>query len=195
MSVDEDTLERLLDAVSNIDIAKALNVPWFLDMLTSLFGDGNSSRELGVLAQRLLARLEGMPVLEDALLNTQGDFVGAALTIKDICTQERSLGVWLASMVTHQDLVDKLSESPPLAVPFQHPALLFKTSKTSVKHDEFIAFLRAVIGVCCVLAVYAWADSLPDQHCRGRALGILRLWQGVDGYREVRLPPILNVSR
>lgn len=129
-----------------------------------------------------------MSILEDAILNTQGDFAAAASTIKDICTEERSLGIWLASMVTHQDLVDKLSENPPLAVPLQYPPLLFKTLKTSVKHDEFIAFLRAVIGICCVLAVYAWADSLPDRYCRERALGILRLWQGVDGYREVRTP-------
>ena len=48
-------------------------------------------------------------------------------------------------------------------------------------------FLRAFIGVSCVLAVYAWADSLPDEFCRERSLAILRLWQGVDGYREVRL--------
>ncbi|KAI0340752.1 hypothetical protein BDW22DRAFT_1359560 [Trametopsis cervina] len=184
-SLDEDTLERVLDAAANTDIARAFNVSWFLDLLTSIAQNGRKERELRSLARRLLARLEGLPLLDDAILNTQGDFSAAALTVKDICTQERSFGIWLASMITHQDLVDKLSENPPVSVPSQYPPTLFAPSKSTVSHEEFIAFLRAVIGVSSVLAVYAWADSLPHQHCRERALGILRLWQGVDGYREI----------
>ena len=54
-----------------------------------------------------------------------------------------------------------------------------------VSHDEFISFLRAFIGIGSVLAVYAWSDSLPNDRCRERVLGVVRLWQGVRGYREV----------
>ena len=51
-------------------------------------------------------------------------------------------------------------------------------------------FRSAFIGVSSVLAVYAWADSLPDYLCRERLLNILLLWHGVNGYREVRWMPV-----
>lgn len=137
------------------------------------------------LAKQLSARIEGLGIFEDAISNTQGDFARAAAALKDVASSEQSFGIWLASMVTHQDLVDKLEENPTASVPLQHPPILFKPTNMPVSHDEFIAFLRALIGVSCVLAIYAWADSLPEPFCRERTLGILRLWHGVDGYREV----------
>lgn len=91
-------------------------------------------------------------------------------------------GILLASLITHPDLVDKLAENPALA---GLPPTLFVKRNLPTSYDEFIAFLRAFVGVGCVLAVYAWADSLPDERCRERCLAILRLWQGVDGYREI----------
>lgn len=185
-SLDEDTLERLLDSAANADIAKAFNAPWFLELLAFVTRSSSNGQDIRQLARQLLSRLESMPVIEDVLLNTAGSFSTAVLTIKDITSQERSFGTWLASMITHPDLLDKLDENPPLSVPSPYPLPLFKDSKTMVSHEEFITFLRAVIGVSSVLAVYAWADSLPHQNCRERALGIIRLWQDVDGYREVR---------
>ncbi|KAF4601365.1 hypothetical protein EYR38_006018 [Pleurotus pulmonarius] len=74
-----------------------------------------------------------------------------------------------------------------------------------MSHAEFIALTRAYIGVGCVVGVFAWADSCPESVCRERALGIIRLWQNVEGYREIvkhflLLPQIVtrleyNVSR
>ncbi|KAF9498802.1 hypothetical protein BDN71DRAFT_1503524 [Pleurotus eryngii] len=55
----------------------------------------------------------------------------------------------------------------------------------SIGHAEFIAFVRAYIGVGCVVGIFAWADSCPESACRERALGIVRLWQNVEGYREI----------
>jgi hypothetical protein len=185
--LDEDTLERLLEAVSNNDIAKAFNAAWFRGVLASISGGGSSGRKLRLLARQLLARLDGMSHVDDALLNTQGAFSAAALAIKDISSQQHSFGTWLTCMITHRDLLDKLNESPPPTTPV-HPILsLFDAYKGSISHEQFIAFLRAVIGVSCVLSVYAWADSLPVKRCRERALGIIRLWQSVEGYREVSL--------
>lgn len=184
--LDTSTLRELIDAAANPDIAKALNNDAFLDVLGEVESSITADRQTRMLAQELLAHLDGMSVFEDAVSNTQGDFPRAAATLKRICGQEQSFGIWLAVMVTHQDLLDKLSENPPSSVPLQHLPLLFKSTAVPASHDEFIAFLRALIGVSCVLAVYAWADSLPESHCRERTLGILRLWHGVDGYREVR---------
>lgn len=115
--------------------------------------------------------------------------------LRDIGSGEQSLGIWLASMTGHDDLVTKLAENP--LYPNSggaYPKLFVRKGLNnsiggmglggSLSHDEFIAFVRAFIGVASVLAVWAWSDSLGNDVCRERTLGVLRLWQGTD-YREV----------
>jgi hypothetical protein len=145
-------------------------------------------------ARKLAARIQQWQILEDALSNTQADFHAAADFMKDIGTSEQSFGIWLECMTTHQDLVTKLAENPVLPIAHSRPPALLGNGSSAVSHDEFIAFVRAYIGVASVLAVYAWADSLPNDRCRERTLGVLRLWQGVDGYREVRCAFLLPMS-
>lgn len=96
-------------------------------------------------------------------------------------------------MTGHIDLVTKLAENP--IVPNSsgvYPKLFVRNGiigsmsvGAAISHDEFIAFVRAFIGVAGVLAVWAWSDSLGNDVCRERTLGVLRLWQSMDGYREV----------
>ena len=50
---------------------------------------------------------------------------------------------------------------------------------------EFVALVRTVVGVLCVLSAWAWADSLGIDECRERILAVLDIWQDIDGYREV----------
>ncbi|KAI0775889.1 hypothetical protein BD413DRAFT_470056 [Trametes elegans] len=181
---DDTTLLRLLYATSNADIARRLDVPWFRDLLSALSDDLSTDREIRTTSKRLLARLQGWYVLEDTFSNTQGDFITAANTLKDISTEEQSFGIWIASMITHDDVVTSLAENPVLPVTL--PRLLSHKPIHGVpSQDEFVAFVRAFVGVACVLAVYAWSDSLPNERCRARTFGIIRLWQGVDGYREI----------
>ncbi|CAL1700381.1 unnamed protein product [Somion occarium] len=184
-NMDEVTLYRLTDAAANPDISRHLQTDWFLSALDAITKDMNNDRATRSAARHLLSRIQGSAVVEDALSNTQGDFSRAAEYLADASSQEASFGVWLASFVTHEGLVKKLSENPIIPTSTQYPPLLLKRNKPLVSHDEFVAFVRAFIGVACVLAVYAWADSLPDRQCRERVLGILRLWQDVDGYREI----------
>jgi hypothetical protein len=182
--MDEITVLRLLDAVANVDIARHLNNNWFLGLLQTIQRTPMADRETQFAVRRLAARIQSWGLVEDALSNTQANFNEVASIMKDIGTEEKSFGIWLESMITHHDLVAKLAENPVLPVhQFSPPSLLHVP--LSVSHDEFIAFVRAYIGVSTVLAVYAWSDSVPNVRCRERALGVLRLWQGVDGYREV----------
>lgn len=131
-----------------------------------------------------MTRIRGWSVLGDAIASTQGDCVAASALLRDIGTEEQSFGIWLESMITHDEVVASLAENPVLPVSLLR-LLSYRNPSTLPSQDEFVAFVRAYVGVACVLAVYSWSDSLPDERCRARTLGILRLWQGVDGYREV----------
>ena len=91
------------------------------------------------------------------------------------------MGTWLESMMIHDDIVTKLAENPILPVPSNPPFAM-----NIVSHDDYITFVRAYVGVASVLSVFAWADSLGNDVCREHALAVLHLWQGVDGYREVK---------
>ena len=106
--------------------------------------------------------------------------------LKDVTTEEQAMGAWLESMITHDDMVIKLAENP--VIPTQSlPSLRLHGAMSVASHDVFIASVRAFVGVACVLAVWAWTDELGDDNCRERALAILHLWQGADGYRDVSI--------
>ncbi|THH33535.1 hypothetical protein EUX98_g698 [Antrodiella citrinella] len=111
-NLDEETLSKLLNAAANADIARCMNNDYFLDVLKSV-ADSGATRETRTAAQQLTSRITRWLVLEDALSNTQGDFPEAAAALADMSSQEASFGVWLASMITHQDLVTKLYDDVP----------------------------------------------------------------------------------
>ncbi|KAL0580747.1 hypothetical protein V5O48_001305 [Marasmius crinis-equi] len=182
-SLDSDSLSDLLDATANADIARHLNTSAFLDILQEV--QGSTSHDTGTqkTARRLASRIKSWDNFEDSLNNTQADFDAATSMIKDIGSEEQSLGIWLASMTLHDDLVTKLSENPSNLQ--RYPKLQGKTASSPASHDDFIAFVRGYIGIASVFAVWAWADSLGNDLCRERILAVLRLWQGVDGYREL----------
>ena len=184
-----DTLARLLDAAANVDTARYLDTDRLLEVLLIIQADPNAEEDVRTISRRLISRLKGWRELDDALLNTRADFITATATVADFGREERSLGIWLQTMTAQPDILRKLAENPVLPMALTHPPPLLGQFNASVTHDEFIAFLRAYIGVACVLAVYAWADSVPNSLCQERALAILRLWQGMIGYREVRELP------
>ena len=163
-------------------------------------------------------------LLTDALTNTQADFYAAAGLLRSLCEDgEAAFGIFLSVfMGGYGGITDKLRSNPVMDGVGERFGVvvgyLLSSSGTSiflrfklltdssmglgepdtldVSHDEFISFLRAFIGIGSVLAVYAWSDSLPNDRCRERVLGVVRLWQGVGGYREVStyLSPVLTVS-
>ncbi|KAF5358962.1 hypothetical protein D9758_004905 [Tetrapyrgos nigripes] len=190
-SVDADSLLELLDASANPQIAHHLNTPLFLGVLQDVQESVNHDKNSQVAARRLLGRISGWDAFEDALSNTQADFSDSIAMLKDIGIEEQSLGIWLISMTEHSDLVTKMSENPVYSSSHSYPKLFSMIKNTrngsngTVAHDDFIAFVRAFMGVASVLAVWAWADSLPHESARERTLGILHLWQGVEGYREL----------
>lgn len=184
-SLDRPTLLYLLDAAANPDVSRQLNNAQTLGGIMHI--RDNPSKEDGTrrAANRLYNRIKGWEVLEDSLLNTQSLFASASHLVKEITAEENSFGIWLQSMLMNSDILDRLSETPVTQTLLHPPVMWFGSPATS--HDEFIAFLRAAVGVAAVVAVYAWADSVPVERCRERSLAILHLWQNVTGYREVRV--------
>lgn len=159
--MDEDTLDHLLVAAANPDIAKAFaaaNLPKELQAVASRPGVDPYVKRA---AQRVIDRLRSWDALSTAIQGANLSFVTAREVLRDLGSDEASFGVVLHSLVTHPDLVATIAET------------------------EGLVELRAWVGVACVLAAYAWADSVPNELCRSRAFGIMRLWQSTPRYREV----------
>ena len=183
--LDEANTNRLLDAAANVDIARRFNDPAFLELLAEARDGPRTDRDTQYAINRLISRIHGWELFEDAIVNSHGNFYESARLLKDIGTGEQSLGIWLESMSIHDVLPVKLSEIPLPPFQITPPLLLSEKAAGSVTHDEFIAFVRAFVGVSSVLAVWAWSDSIGHDVCREQSLAILHLWQNVSGYREV----------
>ncbi|KAI6034597.1 hypothetical protein BKA83DRAFT_4192223 [Pisolithus microcarpus] len=182
-SLDEDTVFALLDASTNPDIARLLDNDWFRCASDSVHSLPATEPEVKRGIRRLTSRLRDWQLFEDTLSNPSGDFVAAARFLRDIGSEEKSFGIWLSCMTTYEDLVASLQDGPTLDRSV--PGALWDSESTDASHGDYIGFVKAFVGIACVLAVYAWSDSLPSVNCRERTLGVLRLWQDVPGYREI----------
>jgi hypothetical protein len=159
--MDDDTLDHLLVAAANPDIAKAFtaaNLPKELQAIASRPGVDPYLKRA---AQRVIDRLCTWDTLSAAIQGADLSFITAREVLRDLGSDEASFGVALHALVTHPDLAATIVET------------------------EGLVELRAWVGVACVLAAYAWADSVPNELCRSRAFGIMRVWQSTPRYREV----------
>ncbi|KAJ7246562.1 hypothetical protein B0H12DRAFT_1305619 [Mycena haematopus] len=185
-TMEKSTLLRLLEAVSNADIARHFNGSWFLDELDNLQASPTVEKYEKEVARRLGARIRRWDTFENVLSSPGENFQEAAQMLDDVGRDEQSIGIWLETMLNHRNLVAKLAINPVSADPRTHlPRLSRSVLPADITHDDLIAFIRGFIGVACVLAVWAWTDSLGNDECRTQTLAIVRLWQNVDGYREI----------
>lgn len=159
--MDEDTLDHLLAAAANPDIAKAFtaaNLPKELQAVMSRPGVDPYVKRA---AQRVVDRLRSWDTLSAAIQGADLPFMTAREVLRDLGSDESSFGVALHALVTHPDIAATIAEK------------------------ESLVELRAWVGVACVLAAYAWADSVPNELCRSRTFGVMCVWQSVPRYREV----------
>ncbi|KAG6331216.1 hypothetical protein ID866_7871 [Astraeus odoratus] len=182
-TLDEDTVLALLDASANPDIARLFDTDWFKNILHSTQTLPGAEPEFRKSVRRLMSRFEDWRIFGEALSNPDGDFISASMFMRDVGSEEKSFGIWLSCMIAHDDLLSSTQNAPTLDQNLSGP--LWDSALTDISYAEFLSFVKAYVGVACVLAVYAWSDSLPNDHCRERTLGVLRLWQGVPGYREI----------
>jgi hypothetical protein len=159
--MDEDTLDLLLVAAANPDIAKEFTTANLSKELEAVASRPGVVPYVKRAAQRVIDRLHGWDVLSVAIRAPDSSFIPASEVLRDLGSDESSFGVVLHAFVTHPDLAATIAEA------------------------EGLVELRAWVGVACLLAAYAWADSVPNELCRSRAFGIMRVWQNIPHYREV----------
>ncbi|KAI0265956.1 hypothetical protein BC834DRAFT_987423 [Gloeopeniophorella convolvens] len=160
-TMDEDTLEHLLVAAANPDIARALAAARLSEPLETLARGAGVDAYVQRAAQRVLVRLRGWAALAAAIDMDDGLDDAAREALRDLGGDEPSFGVALHAFIAHPDLAARVGAAPALGE------------------------LRRWVGVAGVLAAYAWADSVPNEMCRARVFGVMRVWQTAPGYREV----------
>ncbi|KAF7302111.1 hypothetical protein MIND_00777900 [Mycena indigotica] len=184
---DNMTLINMLDAVSNADISRHFHADWFFTELDKLQANPTAEKGNKKLALRLAERIRRWSAFEHAIDDVKGDFDHSSQLLVEIGLDEQSVGIWLETMILHSSIVAKLAEAP---IPTEQQLLSAKPftrkhHRNEITREDFIAFIRAYIGVASVLAVWAWSDSLGNDICRTQTLAIVKLWQGVNGYREI----------
>ncbi|KAG1766224.1 hypothetical protein EV702DRAFT_1050759 [Suillus placidus] len=191
-TLDEDALFTLLDASTNPDIWRLLKASWFLNVLRAVLALPTVTPEMKKACRRLSDQVGSWTVFEQALSGvSDADYTRAALFLTDIGKEEKSVGIWLSCITTHEDLLAKIRDAPTYEGVYPLDLMSGLNPSEEITHSEFMAFVRAYVGVASVLAVYAWSDSLPNLHCRERTLGVLRLWQEIPGYRAIISPLLL----
>lgn len=185
--MDKFILSNLLNASNNADIARKIgNSEICLDLLTDVQNNNTSfDKETQLTAQRIRERVQGWETLRDALSGDEESAVQCGQFMKDICLDDLSLGVWLSSLLNDRVLLSQILNVEHSSSTRPPPAL-WTSPSSAVSHSDLARFIRALVGVSTVLAVLSWVDSLGNDDARQHILSIVHLWQGVDGYRQVR---------
>ncbi|KAF8492904.1 hypothetical protein JB92DRAFT_3236124 [Gautieria morchelliformis] len=181
--LDKHILERLHDAAANPTIAHALGSTPVLATLQSFQNAHAPSRPAKLAAAALQQRVLGWGRFEKALSSPQPDLVTVAQWIKELASEDMTFGVFLVSMLENDASLLKVSQLPIQEPPVRPTALWSSTSLASFY--EFVAFLRAFLGIAHMMAVMCWANHVADTSSTERILAMLRLWQEVEGYREI----------
>lgn len=103
----------------------------------------------------------------------------------NIAGREQSLGIWLSAITDDVLFTSACATLNGAATSEPLKSLSYYRIGTEATGRELLSYVRAFIGVASCLAVFAWADSLPDKNCRARLIKVFRLWQEMDGYSEV----------
>ncbi|KAJ2917473.1 hypothetical protein MD484_g2906, partial [Candolleomyces efflorescens] len=182
-TVDESIILSLLHACANRDVANHISSnDKLFEFFASLQTKSKPDQYSQAAAKRLISRIEGWQIFEECLLG-KGDFVGAVKFLKDIISEEDSVGIWVSCMLLNEHLYSPLTNRDDATDTLPPP--LFRNPTYAVNHAEFVTFVRALVGIISVLGVWAWADSLPNDTCRERTLGVISIWQSIEGYDNI----------
>jgi hypothetical protein len=95
-----------------------------------------------------------------------------------VILSERALGVWSLSLLETNIMEDSESVAS-LKVNGNHFIV--------ENQEDLLSYIRVILGIATVFAVWGWSDSIRSGPTIERALGVLRTWQCVPGYNSVSI--------
>jgi hypothetical protein len=131
----------------------------------------------------LQARIIGWDRFKRTLLGHPSDISTLALWINELTSDDMTCGSFIHAIIYDDSLSSLIHGYPPPEPPIDPIALWDATTVTSC--SEFVAFLRALLGVFCLLVTLSYADDALMTPCIEKGLAVIRFWQEADGYREV----------
>jgi len=186
--VDYETRCRNLESTrqycANPVISQQLRDQGALPLLDRLIREHPRGRKLRKAAQALVDRITGWNELTDAMVDPSVPWGPSLKWIREITADETSFALFLIAL----RLQEPFSRIIKSEVRPETQVLTFWPHQEGreASLEERRAFLKALVGIGMVLPVFCWTNSEGMHDVLKKTLALFRLWQLVDGYREVR---------
>ncbi|KAF8528781.1 hypothetical protein BU17DRAFT_79936 [Hysterangium stoloniferum] len=180
--LDKHIVERLHDAIANPHIAQALNSTTMMGNLQTFANSHTTTPQTKAAINALQARLLGWERFRQTLSGHPADIATLGLWIKELTSDDMTCGSFIHSLIYDDSLSSLIHDCPPQEPPTD-PIALWNSTVTSC--SEIVAFLRALLGICCLLVALSYADDASMIPCIEKGLAVIRLWQETDGYSEI----------
>jgi len=177
-------LESIRQYCANPAIAQQLCDQGALPLLDQLLHDHPRGRKLRAAAQALADRIRGWSELADAMVDPSVPWGPSLKWIREITADETSFALFLIALRLQEPFshILKGEIGPATQVLAFWPHQEDREASLEERH----AFLRAIVGIGMVLPVFCWTNSEGMHDVLKKTLALFRVWQLVDGYREVR---------
>jgi hypothetical protein len=177
-------LESIKQYCANPAIAQQLRDQGALPLLDRLIHEHPRGRKLREVAQALADRITGWQELVEAMDDPAVPWGPSLKWIREITTDETSFALFLIAL----RLQEPFSRILKSGVRPETQLLAFWPHKEGreASLEERRAFLKALVGIGMILPVFCWTNSEGMHDVLKKTLALFRVWQLVDGYREVR---------
>lgn len=165
--------------MSNPYFAEILCEPAIMQALKEL-RDQEQSQNRSLMTS-LIDRVEGWSVFIRSITTEEADFSGSVAWIHDVLGDEDSFAIFIQGVVSYEPIVNAMDKTRTNTVILP----LFSHCPQNVTLDQRLAFVRAIIGLGCLLPIFCWANSEGKQYTLQRVIHAFILWQETPGYREV----------
>jgi len=172
-------VERLYDAAAHPLVAEALNSQAVLTCIQN-FKDGHGTNHaVRAAVTGLQDRIKGWDKFNKLISGQSTDATGLPQWLRDITSDDMTCGVFVYWIV-QEDVLSQIQESSA-----RSPSGHIWLSNSLPSCADFFGLLRAVVGVSLTLVVFCWAEDVSKGSCSEQIVSLIRLWQEVEGYREV----------
>ena len=177
-------LESIRQYCANPAIAQQFRDQGAIHLLDRLIHDHPRGRKLRGAAQALAERIAGWHELTEAMSDPFVPWGPSLKWIREITADETSFALFLIALRLQEPFSRLIrSEVRP-----ETQVLAFWPNQEGREAtlEERRAFLKALAGIGMVLPVFCWTNSEGMHDVLKKTLALFRVWQLVDGYREVR---------